>query len=105
MKYNVVNDGDGGFDVFTEDGGVASVTCGEQGYYTTYYQSSLTDMTSEYDDMWTYLAQGKAYIKDWEYDPTTEEAVMDALDWLVIPAPQEWVLDTELVIKTNTQAQ
>ena len=104
MKYNLVKNGNEGFDVFTEDGGVASVQWNEDGYSTTYYQSRLTDMTSDYDNMWTYLAQGKAYIKDWEYDPTIEEAVMDALDWLVIPAPQEWVLDTELVITTNTQA-
>lgn len=103
MKYNVVNNNDGGFDVFTEDGGVASVQCNEDGYSTTYYQSRLTDMTSEDDDMWTYLAYGKSYTKDWEYDPAPEEALMDALNWLVIPAPNEWILDTELLIKINTQ--
>ena len=103
MKYNMVTNIDGGFDVFTEDGGVASVQCMDGQYSTTYYQRRLTEMTAEDDNMWTYLAEGKAYIKDWEYDPVPKEALMDALNWLVIPAPDEWVLDTELVITTNTQ--
>lgn len=97
MKYNVIKNPDGGFDVFTEDGGVAEVSVISDGNYTTtYYQRRLTDMTSDYDNKWTYLAEGKAYVKDWEHDPSYEEALMDALNWLVIPSPDEWVLDEEL---------
>lgn len=103
MKYNLVTNIDGGFDVFTEDGGVASVQCVDGQYSTTYYQRRLTEMTAEDDNMWSYLAEGKAYTKDWEHDPTIEEAVMDALDWLVITTPDEWVLDTELFIEPNAQ--
>ena len=83
MKYKVVNTTDGGYDIFTEDGGVASVSCVD-GYSTTYYQSRLTS-SDNFETMWQVLAEGKAYVKDWPDEPTLEKLVQDALSWLVMP--------------------
>lgn len=84
-------------DVITEDGGIASIQCCDQNYTTTYYQSRITDMPDG-QNVWEYLAEGKAYVKDWDYDPSPEEALEDALNWLVIPQPTEWTEDNNLFI-------
>ena len=83
MNYKLNILPDGGMEIITNDGGVATIDCIEGNYSTTYYQSRLTDMPDGMN-MWEYLAEGKAYVKDWDYDPTPEEAIEDALNWLGI---------------------
>lgn len=88
MNYKVVKTSDDGYDIFTEDGGVASICRVDDHYVTTYYQSRLTQWDN-FQTMWESLAEGKTYVKDWKdyqlFDPTEEELIEDALSWLVMP--------------------
>lgn len=88
IKYRVIEDGDAEYTIVVEDGGVATLHHNGHHMLTTYYQDRITEETSK-DEIWDELAEGKAYIKDWEgitEAPTKkelEEMVMDAVDWLV----------------------
>jgi hypothetical protein len=97
MKYKVVNNDEQGWDVFTEDGGVTTIEKIEGVYRSTYYQRSLSDM-EEGEDMWDYLAEGKAFVRDWhEHEPSKDDAVAIALHWLApIINHHEWTLDDDM---------
>jgi len=96
MKYRVNRTyRDGSFDVITEDGGVASVHHNGETYVTTYHATRLSDCDHT-KGVWYELSNGNAQIKSWdeEYDPLEIEIIMEALDWLVFPRPQEgWEQD------------
>jgi hypothetical protein len=79
------------FDIITEDGGVVSV-CSDLGTTTsTYYQDRVqSNMLPGY--VWGVLGEGKAYIKEWDYESTYEEIIQDALSWLVM-GHTEWERD------------
>jgi hypothetical protein len=43
------------------------------------------------------LAEGKAYVKDWPDGTHRDTIILDALDWLVFPAPAEgWRVDNTI---------
>jgi hypothetical protein len=100
MKYKVNRTyQDASFDVITEDGGVASVHHNGNNFVTTYYSLRLGDCNTD-NILWDDLANDKTQFKDWvgEYfDPLEIEMILDALDWLVFPHPQEgWVQDNTI---------
>ena len=92
MKYRINNINEMEFDVIVEDGGVVSVYHNDDNQISTYYQDRLTE-DMDPDEIWENLGSGKAYCKEWPDGTTREEIIQDALEWLVIPAPEEWVLD------------
>lgn len=96
MKFRIANqtDMDMDFDIITEDGGIASVHHNGENLVTTYYQTRLTEIRG--GDIWEQLAEGKAYVQDWDEDAEQDEIVRAALDWLVFPAPAIWVHDEKL---------
>jgi hypothetical protein len=47
-------------------------------------------------DFWDELGSGKAYMKDWPDGTHRDAIIQDALDWLVLPAPDEWILDNSI---------
>ena len=49
--------------------------------------------------MWDKLSEYKVYIKDWEGEPTKEEMIKDALDWLVFTSPDTWEIDDDLYLE------
>ena len=97
MKYRIVDLSDDGFDVLVEDGGVVSVhkDADEGIYVSTYYQNKIDTQTCA-DNFYEALAEGKAYIKDWDSTSTQDEIVQDALQWLVKPSPKEWTQTNDL---------
>lgn len=96
MKFRIANQTDieMDFDIITEDGGIVSVHHNGENLVSTYYQTRLTDIRG--GDIWDELAEGKAYVKDWDEDTEQDEIVRAALDWLVFPAPAIWVHDEKL---------
>ena len=96
MNYRIVNSTvDESFDIITETGGVASFHHNGENYVSTYFSKSLVDCDpSGY--VWDELSQEKVYFNDWDKEPTKEEAIKDALEWLVFPPPPEWVEDNSL---------
>lgn len=95
MKYRVNRTyKDGSFEVITEDGGVAAVHHNGSNYVTTYYGVRLTDCDIN-NYIWDELSKDKTYFKDWEGDDALEiDMILDALEWLVFPSPQEeWEQD------------
>lgn len=95
MKYRINQHDEIEFDVITEDGGVVSVYHNDENQVSMYYQDRLTD-DMDHDEIWETLAEGKADTKDWPEGTTKEEIIQDALDWLVLPAPENWELDTTI---------
>ena len=98
MKYKIFHHSDNSYDIITEDGGVAAFYHNDENYVTHYYQGRLTDCKPE-GPLWDQLSESKVYIKDWEGsdEPTEEEVIKDALEWLVFPAPAEgWELDQSI---------
>lgn len=95
MKYRINQHDEVEFDVITEDGGVVSVYHNDENRVSMYYQDRLTE-DMDHDMIWETLAEGKAYMKDWPEGTTKEEIIQDALDWLVLPAPEKWELDTTI---------
>ena len=79
------------FDIITEDGGIVGV-CSDLGTtLSTYYQDRIqSNMLPGY--VWGVLAEGKTYIKEWDYESTYEEIIQDALAWLVM-GNTEWERD------------
>lgn len=94
MKFRINTINEKEFDVITEDGGVASISFIDGEYQTMYYQSRINKDSTDVDgSVWDGLADGKAYIKDWEVVPTRDELIKDALGWLVVPQPDKWEVD------------
>lgn len=104
MRYRIVNHSDSEFDVYTEDGGVASVHHTGEDFVTTYFQRSidiedaqlLSHLRQHPEDLWTYLSEGEVYIKHWDGSPSHDEMIKDALSWLVVPAPYKFIQDDKL---------
>ncbi len=95
MKYRINELDEMEFDVIVEDGGVVSVHHNGENLVSTYYQSRITqDMDPV--DFWDELGSGKAYMKDWPDGTHRDAIIQDALDWLVLPAPAEWILDDSI---------
>lgn len=78
MLYKVIDTEDG-FDVYTEDGGIAKIRQ-EDRWITSYYQ----DRVGEMPDLWMAMSHGRIHTKVWEGEPTRAEMVQDALEWLVM---------------------
>lgn len=96
MKYRVItNTIDGSFDIVTERGGVASFYYNGENFVTSYFQRGLNECDPQ-NYLWHELFQGRVYFKDWDEEPTEEEAINDALNWLVFPQPAEWEQDDSL---------
>ena len=107
IKYAVQSSNEEETNIFTEDGGVASIYLNEDGGHmaTMYYQSRPT-LFDRY--MWYEIDEGKSYCKDWEGESVvTEEMVQDALNWLCPMANGFKQIDRELLFdnynKRNTQ--
>ena len=82
IKYAVQSANEEETNIFTEDGGVASIYLNEDGGHmaTMYYQSRPT-LFDRY--MWYEIDEGKSYCKDWEGESVvTPKMVQDALHWL-----------------------
>jgi len=95
MKYRINELDEMEFDVIVEDGGVVSVHHNGENLVSTYYQNRITQEMDP-EDFWDELGSGEAYMKDWP-DGTHRDAIIQAaLDWLVLPAPAEWVLDKSI---------
>ena len=92
MKYRINQFNEMEFDVIVEDGGVVSVFFNDENQISTYYQSRIRE-DMDPDEMWISLGEGKAYVKEWPVETSREEIIQDALNWLVLPAPDEWILD------------
>ena len=94
MKFRINTIEENEFDVITEDGGIASISFVDGSFQTMYYQSRINkDSVDVHSSVWDDLADGKAYIKEWEETPTRDALIKDALEWLVVPQPQEWEQD------------
>lgn len=94
MKFRINTINEKEFDVITEDGGIANVSFIDDTFQTMYYQSRINENSTDVHSLvWDDLADGKAYIKEWEANPTHAEMVKDALEWLVIPSPDKWERD------------
>ncbi len=94
LKYRVVYNTDS-FEIITEKGGVASCYKTPENFVTNFFCKSLNECDTD-KDIWEQLAEGKVYFKDWEKTPTVQEAIENALEWLVFPAPSKWVEDKTL---------
>lgn len=98
MKYRILDSRiDKEYDIITEDGGVVSVYHNGENWISTYYQSRLTDFPSE-EYIWDALSDSKTYVFTWEIEPTKEEVIKDALEWLVFPRPDVWEIDNDLFL-------
>lgn len=96
MKYRINQLEENEFDIIIEDGGVVSVYHNGDNLVSMYYQNRITkEMDPE--EFWDDLGSGKAYIKDWTDGISKDEIILDALNWLVLPAPAEgWVQDDSI---------
>lgn len=92
MKYRINQINEIDFDIITEDGGVVSVYDNDENLVSLYYQNRINSNTDP-EEIWTELGEGKSYMKDWPDGTTKDEIIQDALDWLVLPAPEVWELD------------
>ncbi len=106
-RYRIIDNQDYlEFGILTDDGGVATFHHNGDCVVTTYYQNRVTNIDNDsilYDlSYWEWLALGKAYVKDWDYTPTQQELIEDALDWLCPQHPKdEWVLDYKILKEIN----
>ena len=82
------------FDIITEDGGVVSVCSGLGGTISTYYQNRVRPGMFISEAL-EHLQEGKAYVKEWEYEDTCEDIVQDALAWLVM-GQKQWDRDDSI---------
>ena len=94
MKYRVIIEQNDEFIIVTEDGGIVAVHNNGENLVSTYYQNRLTDVTS-LDEVWEQLSTGKAFMKDWDNE-SVQTIIQDALNWLVVPAPEQWVEDNSI---------
>lgn len=107
IKYAVQSANEEETNIFTEDGGVASIYLNEdEGHMTTIYYQSRVTLFDRY--MWYEIDEGKSYLKDWKGESVvTEEMVQDALHWLCPMADGFKQIDRELLFdnynKRNTQ--
>lgn len=98
MKYRIHDSyQDGSLDIITEDGGIASVYHNGDNMVTNYYQTRLTEINKD-EYIWDELSNSKVYCHDWDGEPTKEQLITDALDWLVYPRPKNWELDNTIFI-------
>lgn len=94
MKFRINTIDKNEFDVITEDGGIASIYESDNCFQTMYYQTRLTEISEDvHTEVWDDLSEGKAYLKEWDGDPSVEELIQDALEWLVFPQPDKWERD------------
>ena len=100
IKYAVQSANEEETNIFTEDGGVASIYLNEdEGHMTTIYYQSRVTLFDRY--MWYEIDEGKSYLKDWKGESVvTEEMVQDALNWLCPDADSYREVDV-LVLKDN----
>ena len=99
MRYRVIDSKvDESFDIITENGGVVSIHHNGENWVSSYYQSKLTECKSD-DYIWDILSDSKIYVYDWESEPTKEDIIKDALDWLVFPKPESWEIDNDLFLE------
>lgn len=94
MKYRILVIDNNEFDVIVEDGGVASIYKTEDGFSTMYYQSRITEATTK-DEADEILSNGKAYVKEWEGEPTMNDFIRDAQEWLVV-GESDWERDDSI---------
>ena len=98
MKYRIITADETEFDVITEDGGVVSFHDNGENIAATYYQSRIDDVedaTSE--NIWEKLGEGETYGDDFDYETERETLIAEALNWLVLPQPEEgWVRDDSI---------
>lgn len=93
MKYRINQTNEMEFDIIVEDGGVVAVHHNDENLVSTYYQTRISNDVDP-DEIWETLAEGKAYMKDWPEGTSRDVIIMDALNWLVLPAPAEgWFID------------
>ena len=95
MKYRINELDEIEFDVIVEDGGVVSVHHNGENLVSTYYHNRITEEMDP-EDFWDELGSGKANMKDWPDGTHRDAIIQDALDWLVLPAPTEWILDDSI---------
>jgi hypothetical protein len=96
MKYRINEINEMEFDVISEDGGVVSIYHNDENQVSMYYQDRITE-DMDPDEIWETLAEGKAYLKDWPDGTSRDVIIMDALNWLVLPAPAEgWFIDESI---------
>ncbi|MEI6586723.1 MAG: hypothetical protein WCL56_11590 [Sediminibacterium sp.] len=94
MKFRTIIEANDEFIILTEDGGIVAVHNNGENLVSTYYQNRL-DSVSNPDDLWEELGSGKAYCNDWDNE-SVQHIVKDALNWMVVPAPDKWVEDDSL---------
>lgn len=100
IKYAVQSANEEETNIFTEDGGVASIYLNEdEGHMVTIYYQSRVTLIDRY--MWYEIDEGKSYLKDWKGESVvTEEMVQDALRWLCPDADSYKQVDM-LVLKDS----
>jgi hypothetical protein len=78
--------------IIVEDGGMATIeNCDGRKVTADYYQDRISGM---HEDIFEKLAEGKMYWEDYEGEEfVTEEMIMDALDWLVCPFPENFEIE------------
>ena len=97
MKYRINTINENEFDVITEDGGIASISFIDESFQTMYYQSRINQSSVDvHSSVWDDLSDGKAYLKEWDGNPTHESMIQDALQWLVVPQPDIWERDDSI---------
>ena len=96
MRYRIKEINEMEFDVIAEDGGVVAIHHNDEHLVSTYYQTRISNDIDP-DEIWETLAEGKAYVKDWPDGTHRDTIILDALDWLVFPAPAEgWRVDNSI---------
>lgn len=98
MKYRI-NDSyqDASLDIIIEDGSIASVFYSDGNLVTHYYQTKLTQIDKT-NYVWDELSKGQILYHDWTREPTREEVISDALNFLAYPHPESWELDNTIFI-------
>jgi hypothetical protein len=84
MKAKVIFNSSDEVDIFTSDGGVATLHHNGEHIVTTYYQDRVVAEELDVDEsVWERLSEGKVYMKDWEgRDDIDDEMIEDAVNWL-----------------------
>jgi len=106
MKYRVIKSNvDESFDVITEDGGCTYIYYGDSRWVSNYYKGRIGDLKGREEEFWMELQDMGLYVNTWEdKEPTEEELIQDALDWMVFPSPSSWEVDEALfdnIFKTS----
>lgn len=101
MKYRVIRHEEKVITIIVEDGGIVATYDNGDYVVTDYYGDRLNGIEPEHS-VWDTLAEGKMYHKSWdEHTPTDEELILDALEWLVFPAPDKWERDDTIYSHLN----